>query len=108
MIIICFFLKLKMNCNYCDSDDENMFKKKEEYNLTFLYMMSMIYDIVRIYYSYQMFLDNNKVVLLTFLAIYGLEGYIAITKEEMKKVVVVFTTMLLINNVFKSGNQCLM
>jgi len=106
MIIISFFLKTKMG-DYYDSDDETMFKTKEEYNLTFLYMMSMIYDIVRIYYSYQMFLDNNKIILLTFLAIYGLEGYIAITKEEMKKVVVVCTTMLLINEVFTSGNPCL-
>ena len=53
-----------MSVNYYDSDDETMFKSKEEYNLTFLYMMSMIYDIVRVYYSYQLFLDNNKVVIL--------------------------------------------
>ena len=99
--------KNKMSANYYDSDDESMFKSKD-YNLTFLYMMSMIYDIVRIYYSYQLFLDNNKVVILMCLTMYGLEGYIDITKNEMKKIVIVSTAMLLINDVFKSGNQCLL
>ena len=97
-----------MSVNYYDSDDETMFKSKEEYNLTFLYMMSMIYDIVRVYYSYQLFLDNNKVVILMCLTMYGLEGYIEITKNEMKKIVIVSTAMLLINDVFVSGNQCLL
>jgi len=98
-----------MSGNYYDSDDDkSMFKSKEEYNLTFLYMMSIIYDIVRIYYSYQLFLDNNKVVILMCLTIYGLEGYIEITKNEMKKIVIVATAMLLINDVFVSGNQCLL
>lgn len=108
MIFILFRKKNKMSVNYYDSDDESMFKSKEEYNLTFLYMMSMIYDIVRIYYSYQLFLDNNKVVILMCLTMYGLEGYIDITKNEMKKIVIVSTAMLLINDVFKSGNQCLL
>ena len=108
MIIILIRKKNKMSVNYYDSDDESMFKSKEDYNLTFLYMMSMIYDIVRIYYSYQLFLDNNKVVILMCLTRYGLEGYIDITKNEMKKIVIVSTAMLLINDVFKSGNQCLL
>ena len=38
----------------------------------------------------------------------GLEGYIEITKNEMKKIVIVSTAMLLINDVFVSGNQCLL
>jgi|AACY02.10.fsa_nt_gi hypothetical protein len=99
-----------MGDNYDDSDDSDdveFFKSKEEYNLTFLYMMSVIYDTVKIYYSYQVFLDNNKVLIMFLFAFYGLEGYIAITKEESKKIVVVFTSMMLINDVFKSGNQCL-
>ena len=66
----------------------------------FLYIISLSYDIIRIYYSFHIFVDNYRIILIMLWTMYGLERYLIITSNELKKIVVVMTSFILIYDVF--------
>ena len=45
-------------------DEPNLFMNQEECNLMFLYIISMSYDIIKIYYSFNLFVENYRVLLM--------------------------------------------
>ena len=81
-------------------EEPNLYKTQEEYNVMFLYIISLSYDIIRIYYSFHIFVDNYRIILIMLWTMYGLERYLIITSNELKKIVVVMTSFILIYDVF--------
>ena len=77
----------------------NLFQKDEEFYLMSLYIISLSYDIVRIYYSLQLFIENYKFLIMIFVMMYLLEDYITISGDELKKVVILLTCFILMNNI---------
>ena len=88
-------------------EEPNLYKTQEEYNVMFLYIISLSYDIIRIYYSFHIFVDNYRIILIMLWTMYGLERYLIITSNELKKIVVVMTSFILIYDVFhKDSLMC--
>ena len=81
-------------------EEPNLYKTQEEYNVMVLYIISLSYDIIRIYYSFHIFVDNYRIILIMLWTMYGLERYLIITSNELKKIVVVMTSFILIYDVF--------
>ncbi|MBG01798.1 MAG: hypothetical protein CL470_05960 [Acidimicrobiaceae bacterium] len=77
----------------------NLFPKDEEFYLMSLYIISLSYDIVRIYYSLQLFIENYKFLIMIFVMMYLLEDYITISGDELKKVEILLTCFILMNNI---------
>ena len=65
-------------------EEPNLYKTQEEYNVMFLYIISLSYDIIRIYYSFHIFVDNYRIILIMLWTMYGLERYLIITSNELK------------------------
>ena len=87
-------------------DEPNLFMNQEECNLMFLYIISMSYDIIKIYYSFNLFVENYRVLLMMVGMLYGLERYLVITTYEFKKNIIVLTSFIFINdmyNYYKGG-----
>ena len=88
-------------------EEPNLYKTQEEYNVMFLYIISLSYDIIRIYYSFHIFVDNYRIILIMLWTMYGLERYLIITSNELKKIVVEMTSFILIYDVFhKDSLMC--
>ena len=76
-------------------DEPNLFMNQEECNLMFLYIISMSYDIIKIYYSFNLFVENYRVLLMMVGMLYGLERYLVITTYEFKKIIIVLQEQML-------------
>ena len=51
-------------------EEPNLYKTQEEYNVMFLYIISLSYDIIRIYYSFHIFVDNYRIILIMLFSLY--------------------------------------
>ena len=82
-----------------DLDEPTLFASEEEYNLMMLYIIAIGYDIVKIYYSYSVFLEHYHMFIMIFMTYYSLEKYLTITSYELKKMIIVFTSFMIINDI---------
>lgn len=88
-----------------DFDEPTLFASEEEYNLMIVYIIAISYDILKLYYSYYVFLENYHMFIMMFLTYYSLEKYLTITSYELKKIIVVFTSFIIINDIYNFNEK---
>ena len=81
-------------------DEPKLFNTVEEYNVSFLYILSISYGILKIYYSFSLFLNYYRIILMMMGIILFLEDYLTITKNELMKIIIVITSFIVINDIF--------
>jgi hypothetical protein len=81
-------------------DEPKLFNTVEDYNVSFLYILSISYGILKIYYSFSLFLNYYRIILMMMGIMLFLEEHLTITKNELMKIIIVITSFIVINDIF--------